>query len=402
MQRMPRTMVALAASTVLLAGCAAGGGGEGGGDSTDSASDPFKIAYLYGVTGPMAGYAENYFTGVHAAVDQINAEGGILGRPLELKIVDTKTDATIAVSALTELLDSGYKPDAVVPGVVAGDALAVLPILTEENIFTVSPAVSANLIDPEAYPYFFDISLLSTGPIGVVGADMKKNGVTKIGVLAGSDAAGDDHLASIKEVAEKNGIEITAIERPNPEALNFTVEYERVMSTGPDAVFGDFNTPDTLARIFTARQTVGATDTPYYGGMSVSASEPYTLVDPAAITECKMPSIAEMITQESPPEYIQPLLDAYEGSGTGAYPGAIGYDSIRLAALAIERANGETTGEALTAALLSEPVPADYLAEYPGGLEYTEDFRFPVAVEGDLILIPCGSSIENGLWVTEE
>lgn len=391
-------LAALGTAALLLAGCAAPTDDGGGGEASD---ESIQLAILYGLTGPYAGYADSFFAGFDAAVEQINDDGGVLGRMIEVKKVDTRGDATFAVSALTELLDSGYRPDAIVPGVAANETLAVLPLVTEEGILAISPAVGPQLRDAESYPTFFGNSLVVEAPLEALGALMKEQGVETLGVITAADAEGDGHLSGIENVAEANGIEIVAVERPSASALNFNVEYQRILAAEPDAVHADFNSFDSLARMFEARLTVDGTDVPYFAGQSTSGSQPANLVDAAALENCLMPVFSSMVEQDDTPEFLQPLLDAYVKSPISAYAGAIGFDTVHLVALAIERSSGDTGGEALTAALLSEPIPANFLAQYPAGFEYTEDFRFPSPNDGALGLIPCDSTVVDGLWVSD-
>ncbi|MEZ4506424.1 MAG: ABC transporter substrate-binding protein [Thermomicrobiales bacterium] len=63
--------------------------------------DPIIIGAPINLTGWMAAYDQPPLDGAQLAVEQINAAGGVLGRPLEIKVVDGKTDpATVGNAAI--------------------------------------------------------------------------------------------------------------------------------------------------------------------------------------------------------------------------------------------------------------------------------------------------------------
>lgn len=396
MRHLSLGFVTLGASALLLAGCAPGGVGE----TPGAEGEPIKLAIVYGLSGPAAGTGEIFIKGFDVAVEEINAAGGVNGRSIEVELLDSRTDPTYAVTALTELLDSGYEPDVIVPGGLSAEVLAMLPLTTDEGLFSVSPASSPQTDDPEAYPNHFGNSVSLVSQLSTLAEGWKGNDVESIGVILGADAFGDGAFAAIQSVADDAGVEIVAVERPDPNALNYDVEFQRVVAAGPDAVYGDFATFDAIGRLLTSRLTVGATDVPFYGGTTGAAMVPADLVDEAALEgECYLPIFNFTVEQDSAPEYLQPLLDAFAGDDRSIYAAGLGWDVVHIVAEAFERAGDDTSTEALTAALLDEPLPADTLALYPNGTSYGEDDHFPELLPGSMTLVPCAAIVENGIRV---
>lgn len=85
-----------------LVAAACGGGGESteGGDS-----GPIKIGSAYSVTGSSATLGVEADEGVKAYVACRNADGGVLGRQLELASIDTASDPQVVIDALQRLVD---------------------------------------------------------------------------------------------------------------------------------------------------------------------------------------------------------------------------------------------------------------------------------------------------------
>lgn len=87
------------AAALTLTACAGGGGSE-----VTSGDAPVKIALITALTGPYSTLGINNQAGVEAALEQINANGGINGRPLELIIRDDKTEPNQSVVAFNEVI----------------------------------------------------------------------------------------------------------------------------------------------------------------------------------------------------------------------------------------------------------------------------------------------------------
>lgn len=92
---MTKLRIALTLSTMLLALPAAA-----------PAAEPIKIGMVVPLTGPIADAGRYGVQGATLAVQEINAAGGVLGRPLELVIEDDQTLNPTTVLAFTKLADN--------------------------------------------------------------------------------------------------------------------------------------------------------------------------------------------------------------------------------------------------------------------------------------------------------
>jgi branched-chain amino acid transport system substrate-binding protein len=70
------------------------------------AQEPIKIGVVMGLTGPWASIDTPALNGVKLAAEEINKQGGVLGRPIELKVVDTKADEGETVAAVIRLIEN--------------------------------------------------------------------------------------------------------------------------------------------------------------------------------------------------------------------------------------------------------------------------------------------------------
>ena len=62
------------------------------GSGEESSSEPIVIGVISPNTGALAAYGNGIVTGVDLAVEEINAAGGILGRPVEVIKTDDQSD----------------------------------------------------------------------------------------------------------------------------------------------------------------------------------------------------------------------------------------------------------------------------------------------------------------------
>lgn len=177
------------------------------------AADPIKIGYIATLTGEGATWGQHERDGALLAVKDINAKGGVLGRPLELVCYDIKGKPEEAVIAVRRLMYED-KVAAVGGSNYSGIQIAVAPIADKAQVPIVSSTASnlAVTVDPDTgkvRPYMFRISY--TDPYqGMVIADylIKKCGAKKLAILGDiGDAYSEGLTEYVKKRADELGVE---------------------------------------------------------------------------------------------------------------------------------------------------------------------------------------------------
>ena len=103
------------------------------------AADAIKIGLDNPLTGTYAALGKNELVGCQMALDEVNAKGGILGRPVELVIEDsTSGDAGVAVQKARKLID-GDKVDFLLGNVNSALSLAMAQVSNEKGILHIVP-----------------------------------------------------------------------------------------------------------------------------------------------------------------------------------------------------------------------------------------------------------------------
>lgn len=227
-----RPAVALtAAAAVMLTGCAAE---EGGGNGGEASGGTYSIYASLSLTGPLAGSSKAQQEGLEIAVDAINEAGGINGEQIELTVVDDQLDPTKAVTLLQEQIDKA-KPDMVVHGVSSAVSLAMLPLLTRNEILSTGNTYANQINDPETYPYAFGTNPVVALDPQAAAELFAEEGYEKIAYLGANDALGQSIMEAFQEVLPGEGFELV-VETYAPADLDMTAQLQRLQASNPDAL----------------------------------------------------------------------------------------------------------------------------------------------------------------------
>lgn len=109
--------------------------------------DPIKVGGLFAVTGPASFLGEPEKNTAQMMVDEINSNGGIKGRKLELVVYDTAGDTTKAVQLATKLIKND-KVVAIIGPSTTGESMAVVPVAEKEQIPMISCAAGIKITEP--------------------------------------------------------------------------------------------------------------------------------------------------------------------------------------------------------------------------------------------------------------
>lgn len=132
---------AAAAAGTSLAGLAAAARAQGSG--------PIRIGVLTPLSGPQEFLGMYVKNGAEVAVAQINKDGGVMGRKLELVIRDDKANPAAAVAATRELLASGV--NLYIGTISSANLLAMAPVMQQENAVLVTSGAGTEKLNHEAY-----------------------------------------------------------------------------------------------------------------------------------------------------------------------------------------------------------------------------------------------------------
>ncbi|MCX8027444.1 MAG: ABC transporter substrate-binding protein [Thermodesulfovibrionales bacterium] len=200
------------------------------------AKEPYKIGAVLAVTGYASFLGEPQKNTLQMLQEQINKAGGIKGTPIEIIIEDSKSDEMQALLALKKLIDKD-KVLAIIGPSTTGESMAVIPTVTQAKIPLISCAAGAGITQPVNERYWiFKVAQYDTSAVETIYIHMKKQNISKIGIITISNSYGDSGRKALLELAPKFGITITADERYGPKDSDMTTQITKIKASGAQAI----------------------------------------------------------------------------------------------------------------------------------------------------------------------
>jgi len=352
----------LAAAALVLAGCAA------------HAAEPIKIGSVLSATGPAAYLGDPELKTLQIYVDRINAEGGLLGRPIKLVAYDDGSEAAQANGFAKRLIEDD-RVDALIGGSTTGSTMAMYPLAERAEIPFVSLAAGVVISEP-VKKWLFKVAHSDRMAAERVFADATKRGLTKIALLSETSGFGQSGRKETLVAAAKAGVAIVADETYGPKDADVTAQLAKIRGVdGVQAifVFGMGEGPAVVAKDIAQ---LGIT-LPVYQSHGVASAEFIRLAGAAAEGE-RFPAAAILIPEQLDPadpqravlsDYVA-LFVAKTGGDVSTF-GGHARDAFFIWKAAVERAGSvdkakvrdeieKTTGFVGTGGLVSMS-PQDHL-----------------------------------------
>jgi branched-chain amino acid transport system substrate-binding protein len=336
--------------TVLVAGVLAAG--------LVSAQD-LKLGYNGDLSAsPSAQSGHAAVLGMQAAVDDINAAGGVLGRKFTIVTRDDQSQPPKSIQNMSDLIDN-EKVIAVFGPTNSGNAMAWKHIPNQKKIPVIGNVGSGTAIthpmSPGADNYMFRVSMVDRDQIGALMAYVKKNPAAKVvGLMAETTGYGAGGLKDMQEIAELQGIKIVATERFAVSDTDMTSQLNKLKAANVDTVV-------VWAQGTPIAQLVRSMEKINYFPLTLTswAADNITFYDAAGKALANKPIFMRTVSETRTP--VQQKLYDRIGSklkAPSSFSFALhGYDSVQLLAAALKQANS-ADGTAIKNALedLRSPV----------------------------------------------
>lgn len=228
-------------------------------------SKPLKIGLLLSLSGPAASFGLPERDAVEVLVRDLNAQGGVNGRKIELAIYDDTTNPTEAARGATKLIrEDGVV--AIIGASTGSGTLAATPIAAREKVPMLAPnaTISVTARESQQYPYVFRTmsnDLVNTKRLfdAVIAG-----GAKKIAIFYQEDAYGKDSAVYVKQLAEERKVPITDMSSAPLKAIEVAAQAMKLRSSSPDAVIMQVTAPALGAAFVRAARQVGL-DVPKIG-----------------------------------------------------------------------------------------------------------------------------------------
>lgn len=212
---------------------------ESGGASEPAAGrdedGPILVGMNIELSGPAAVQGQAYADAGNLWVEQTNADGGILGRDVELEIVDNRTDQTEAVTLTRQLVDQGVVA-MIGPG-TSPTTLAAMDAITEVGLPTFSMGSSEAIVTPvEERANVFKTPIGSVPNVEAAIRYLDGQGLSKVGIIAVNNPYGESGIAAWQGAADAGDVELVGIERFEGEDTEMTAQLTSLVDGGAEAI----------------------------------------------------------------------------------------------------------------------------------------------------------------------
>ncbi len=248
-----RTAAVLATAALALTACGSNdnNGSKGSASSSDASSSSapsssaatkgdgvLTVGALLPQTGDLAFLGPPEFAGVQTAIDEINADGGVLGKPVaEVKADSGDGTPDIAGAQTDKLLAANA--DVVIGAAASGVSLSVIDKITGAGVIQFSPAnTSPTFDDPKTDPknLYFRTAPSDVLQGAVLANTVLEDGKNNVAILARQDSYGELLASQVEKGIKAGGGQVATKQLYSADATNFTAEVNKVAAVKPDAV----------------------------------------------------------------------------------------------------------------------------------------------------------------------
>ena len=203
-----------------------------------SAAEPIKIGCSMALTGGVAAIGKQVLAGLQVWRDDVNAKGGLLGRPVELVFYDDQSNPANVPPIYTKLIDVDHV-DLLIGPYATNMVAPAIPVIMQHNMTTIG--ILANAANSK-FHYQRYFSMLPTGPepekafsTGFFEIAMQHKADLKTVAIVGADAEfAQNAIAGARE--NLKGLPFTVVFDRNypPQTTDYAPIMRAVQAANPD------------------------------------------------------------------------------------------------------------------------------------------------------------------------
>jgi len=299
---------------MAVAGCASSGTSGGStGSGSGGGTFPITAGVLHAFTGQNAFFGLNAENACKAAVQQINAAGGIMGHPLSCSNFDTKGDPADAVPVTNRMLVSSSHL-AMVVGPDGSDIPSVLPLLEQAKVPEMN-TVGDPRYDKQTSADFWRLTPSDSTQAPALAYATYHKGFTKVAEVFTSDLSSQTTTAPFQSTYARLGGTIVKKLTIAPDQASYQTEVAQVLAAHPQALVGEMDARTAATFLSELRQQ--------HGGLI-----PF-VVTQRAIQGDWAPAVQPAIGNASLSKYVTAIAPALSAQGPA-------YDAFQKAMTAVK------------------------------------------------------------------
>ena len=190
------------------------------------AQEPIRIGTFLSVTGPAAFLGDPELKTLELYVERINADGGVLGRKVQLVSYDDAGDAEKARTFAKRLIEQD-KVDVIIGGSTTGTTMAAVPLAEQAGTPFISLAGAVTIVEP-AKKWVFKTPHTDRMACEKIFVDIKARNLSKVALISGSGGFDKSMRAECVKVAPKYGIDLVADETYGVTDTDMTAQLTKI------------------------------------------------------------------------------------------------------------------------------------------------------------------------------
>jgi branched-chain amino acid transport system substrate-binding protein len=307
------------------------------------AAEAIKIGAILAETGPASFLGAPEEKTLKMLAEEINATGGVDGRKIELIIKDSGASPEKAISFAKQLIEE-EKVFAIIGPSTSGETMAVKNLAEANKTILLSCAAAEVIVNPLA-KYVFKVAPSDRYAVEKIYHQMKKMGISRIGVLSSNTGFGRAGKEQLEKFASEHGITIALSEVYDKSATDLTAEVTKLKAANVQAVVNWSIEPAQAIVIKNARQ-IGLTVPVFqsHGFASIQYARTAGVAAEGVIFPASRIVVADLLPDKHPQKAL--LVD-YKKKYEARFKedvstfGGHGYDALMILTKAIRTAGAD-------------------------------------------------------------
>jgi branched-chain amino acid transport system substrate-binding protein len=311
---------------------------------------PIRVGFICPFTGGSSDFGNAARLGAELAVEEINAVGGYLGRPLNLVARDDQSNPDRGRQIAEELVLQ-QRADVTLGFCNSGVAMKALDVFQDNKHLLLIPVATGSALTakyPAAASYIFRLSVRDGLQAAFLVDEVQKRGLGRVAIFADKTGYGEGGFKDVERLLAEKKLQPVYVGRFDLGVASLTAQLREAKAAGADAVIAYTVGPE-MAVLAKSRAEMGWA-VPLLGPWTLSFRSVLDRAGPAALEGTAM---AQTIVQDTAHERRTSFVARLRRHSGNKEPlgslmaAAQSYDAVYLLMSALFQSKGRTDGDAL-------------------------------------------------------
>ena len=202
-----------------------------------AAQGSVRVGVVTSLTGSQAAFGQAHKNGYTVALNEINAKGGVAGKPIEIVYYDDQSKPDQAVQGVAKLVDQDHIP-LILGAFSSENTRAMVGAVTQKHVPLLMPTATADNIMETGSTWVFRLCAGSGAYARSTVSFLKDNGAPKtLALVYENTNFGQAAAKAMKSVATEAGMTVVDEEGYQPSSPDYKALLQRVKAKEPEVVY---------------------------------------------------------------------------------------------------------------------------------------------------------------------